>query len=157
MQKTKIPTLIWVGLIAAPIGWSISRLVLDASAALPPVPVVLPVMVILLAALLFAAAREVQGWIRERRHDRHIGPLRVARLLALAKAAEYFGAAVAGAYVGLAVLATDHLAVPMGRDRLLMSGLVIGSATLATVAAVILERACLDPPEDDHPGTPRAK
>ncbi|NED95413.1 DUF3180 family protein [Phytoactinopolyspora alkaliphila] len=157
MQKTKIPTLIWVGLIAAPIGWSISRLLLDASGTLPPVPVVLPVMVFLLAALLFAAAREVRGWIQERRHDRHIGPLRVARLLALAKAAEYFGAAAAGAYVGLAVLATDHLEVPMGRDRLVMSGLVIAFATLASGAAVALERACVVPPEDDQPGSPFPK
>ncbi|NED98738.1 DUF3180 domain-containing protein [Phytoactinopolyspora halotolerans] len=150
MQKTKIATLVWVALLAAPIGWSISRVIQDSTRELPPVPVVLPVLLALLAAFLFFAAREIKAWIRERRHDRHIGPLRVARTLALAKAAEFFGAALTGAYLGLATLAIDHLTVPMGRDRLLMAGLVVGAGTLATVAAVVLERACIVPPGDDE-------
>ncbi|WP_165367522.1 DUF3180 domain-containing protein [Phytoactinopolyspora endophytica] len=151
MQKTKIATLVWVGLVAAPIGWSISRLIQDYSHELPPVPVLFPVLVALLAAVLFVGAYEVRGWVRERRHDRHLGPLRVARLLALAKAVELFGAAVAGAYVGLAILAMDHFSVPMGRDRFLMAGTVVGASALATVAAVVLERACVVPADDDEP------
>jgi hypothetical protein len=155
MQKTKISTLGWVGLIAAPIGWSVSRLVLDRTGALPLVPVVLLIFVLILAGMMFAGARAIRGWIEERRHDRYLGPLRVARVLALAKATEFFGAALAGGYVGLSVLSIDHLASPMGRDALLRAGLMTGAAVLVTAAAVVLERACLVPP-DDETQEPRA-
>lgn len=151
MQKTKLTTLLWVALFTAPIGWSISRLILNASGELPPIPVLLPIFIAVLAVLMFAGAREVRAWIRERRHDRHIGPLRVARLLALAKAAEFFGSAVIGGYLGLAVLAVDHLASEMGRGGLLRAAAVAAAALVATVAAVLLERACLVPPDEEQP------
>jgi hypothetical protein len=151
MQKTRIATLAWTSLIAIPIGWSIGRLVHNATAELLPIPALLPAFLVLFAAAMFAGARAVRGWIRERRHDRHLGPLQVARILALAKAAEYFGAVIVGAYVGIAGIAIDHLAVPMGREGLLMAGLVAVAGALATVAAVVLERSCLVPPSDEDP------
>lgn len=154
MQKTKLATLLWICLIAAPIGWSISRLIHNATGTLPPIPLLLPAFIVVLAVIMLAGAREVRGWIHERRHDRHIGPLRVARLLALAKAAEFFGAAVIGGYVGLGVLAMDHLASSMGRGGLLRAGIVAAAAVLATVAAVVLERACLVPPDDEEGSEP---
>lgn len=150
MQKTRIATLVWTSLIAAPIGWSLGLVVHDATGLLPPIPLLLPLFLVVLSALMLAGARAVRGWIDHRRYDRHMGPLRVARMLALAKAAEFFGAAITGVYVGVAVLSMDHLAAPMGRDALWRSGFVIIGAVIATVAAVILERACLVPPSDDE-------
>ncbi len=148
MQKTRVGSLIWAGLIAAPIGWSISRLIDEWSQALPPIPVVLPLLVLFLAIGLFAGARAVRQWVTDRRFDRRIDPLRVARALALAKACEYFGAVVVGAYAGLGILAITMLNSPMGRERSVLSAVVIVCAIVMTIAATRLERACLVPPND---------
>lgn len=149
MQRTKISSLIWVGLIAAPIGWTISRLVDAASYALPPVPVVVPLLLLFLAVVLEFAGRTVRSWVVDRRFDEQVDALRVARVLVLAKAAAVFGAAVAGGYIGLAFLAVDALDVPMGRNRLLMSVIVVVVAIALAIAAVRCERACVAPPSDD--------
>ena len=156
MQRTRIGSLVWAALVAAPIGWSIARVVDAASGALPPVPWVLPLLLLFLAVAMFAGARAVRAWIHERRYDGRIDALRVARAVALAKASEYFGAVVAGAYAGLVLLALSMLDVPMGRNRAVLGGIVIVCATVLTVAAVRLERAGEVPPpaEDDEDGHP---
>ncbi len=151
MTQTRIGSLIWAAVVAAPIGWSISVLVDAATGVLPVVPWVLPLLVLFLAIILAAAARAVRGWVSERRHDTRLDALRVARLLALAKAAEYFGAVLVGGYLGLGVRALADLAVPMGQNRALLSALVVVAAVILTVAAVRLERACRVPPPDEEP------
>lgn len=153
MQRTKIGSLIWVALVAVPIGWSIGRVVDAASGALPPVPWVLPLLLVFLAIAMFAGARAVRGWIIERRFDRRIDALRVARSVALAKASEYFGAVLVGVYTGLGLLALDALDSPMGRNRAVLSATVVVAAVVLTVAAVRLERAGeVPPPPDDENG-----
>jgi hypothetical protein len=99
---------------------------------------------------LFVGARTVRGWIEERRYDSRMDALRAARLLALGKAAAVFGAAAAGAYVGLGVLALDSLAVPAGRNRVVLSALVAVVAVVVSIAGLRLERACMVPPDDDE-------
>jgi hypothetical protein len=150
MQKTRISSLLWAALIAIPIGWIASRLVDAGSGALPPVPWILPSLLLFLAMGIFAGARTIRQWITERRFDRRIDALRVARALALAKATEYFGAVVAGAYVGLGLHALSMLAMPMGRNRAIMSTAVVVCAIIMTLAAVRLERACEVPPPADE-------
>lgn len=151
MQQTKITTLLWVALIAAPIGWTISRIVDSATYALPPVPWVMPILLVFLAIVLELLGRAAGAWVRERRFDEQLDALRVARVVVVAKATAVFGAALAGGYVGLGLLATGSLDVPMGRNRLLMSGLVIVVAVFAVVAAIRCERACqVPPPSDDN-------
>lgn len=154
MQQTKLGTLVWVGLIAVPVGWSISRIFDEVGDVLPPVPWALPVLLVFLAIILFAGARAVSGWIHERRFDARLDPLRVARFLVLAKAAELFGAALAGAYFGLGLLALGSLAVPMGRNRTVLAACVVVAAIVLTVAAVRLERACVAPPPSDDDDRP---
>jgi len=150
VRPTRVSTLVWVALAAAPVGWSIGRIVDAASGALPPVPWILPLLLVFLAVVLFVGARTVRGWIEERRYDSRMDALRAARLLALGKAAAVFGAAVAGAYVGLGVLALDSLAVPAGRNRVVLSALVAVVAVVVSIAGLRLERACMVPPDDDE-------
>lgn len=149
MRPTRIGTLVWVALAAAPVGWSVGRVVDAASGTLPPVPWILPLLLVFLSALLFVGAYAVRGWVEERRYDRRLDALRVARLLALAKAAALFGALAVGAYLGLAVLALGSLSVPVGRNRAVLSALVVVAAVVVVVAALRLERACLVPPDED--------
>ncbi|MGH8774280.1 MAG: DUF3180 family protein [Jiangellaceae bacterium] len=151
MRPTRIGTLVWVALAAAPVGWSVGRIVEAVSDALPPVPWVLPLLLAFLAAVLFVGARVVRGWVEDRRYDGRMDALRAARLLALGKAAAVFGAGVAGAYVGLGVLALDLLSGSAGRDRAILCGLVAVAAVVVSVAAIRLERACQVPPSDEDP------
>ena len=79
-----VSTLLWVALAAIPVGWSIGRVVDAVSNTLPPVPI-LPLLLAFLALLLFVGAYAVRGWVQERRYDRRLDALRIARLLALGK------------------------------------------------------------------------
>ncbi|MET0521267.1 MAG: DUF3180 domain-containing protein [Jiangellaceae bacterium] len=149
MRPTRVSTLLWVALAAIPVGWSIGMVVDAVSNTLPPVPWILPLLLVFLALLLFVGAYAVRGWVQERRYDRRLDALRIARLLALGKAAAVFGALVVGVYVGIAVLALGSLEVPAGRNRALLSALVVVAAVVVVVAALRLERACLVPPPDE--------
>lgn len=150
MQRTKVGSLIWVAVVAVPVGWSIGRIVDAASGALPPIPWVLPLLLLFLAIGMFAGARAVRGWITERRFDQRIDALRVARSVALAKASAYFGALLTGVYAGLGLLALGLLDSPMGRNRAVLSAIVVVAAVVLTVAAVRLERAGEVPPPSDE-------
>jgi len=149
VRPTRVSTLLWVALAAIPVGWSIGMVVDAVSNTLPPVPWILPLLLVFLALLLFVGAYAVRGWVQERRYDRRLDALRIARLLALGKAAAVFGALVVGVYVGIAVLALGSLEVPAGRNRAILSALVVVAAVVVVVAALRLERACLVPPPDE--------
>lgn len=151
MHRTKVGTLLGIGLAAVPAGW-ILGLVADAvSGALPAVPWgVIPVLVAM-AVIGFVGARVVRAWIAERRYDRAVDALLVARLLALAKAVAVFGVVVTGAYVGLGLLTLDRLTGTVARDRALLAASIAVGGVLVTIAAVRLERACeVPPPPDDE-------
>ena len=151
VRPTRVSTLLWVALAAVPVGWSVGTVIDAVSSTLPPIPWILPLLIAFLALLLFVGAYAVRGWVQERRYDRRLDALRIARLLALGKAAAVFGAVVVGAYLGLAVLALGSLEVPVGRNRAVLSALVVVAGVVVVVAALRLERACLVPPpeEDD--------
>jgi hypothetical protein len=153
VRPTRVSTLLWVALAAVPVGWSIGRIIDVVSGTLPPVPWILPLLLVFLAVLLFVGAYAVRGWVEERRYDRRLDALRIARLLALAKAAAVFGALVVGAYLGIAVLALDSLAVPAGRNRAVLGALVVVAGVLVVVAALRLERAGTVPPSDEDTDT----
>jgi Protein of unknown function (DUF3180) len=157
VRPTRVTTLLWIALAAVPVGWTVSQVVDTVSGTLPPVPWILPLLLVFLAALLFLGAYAVKGWIEERRYDRRLDALRIARLLALAKAAAAFGAIVVGAYLGLILLALGSLSVPAGRNRAVFGGLVVVAAVIVVVGALRLERACLVPPDEDTSDTEGAR
>jgi hypothetical protein len=157
MRPTRVSTLAWVALAAIPVGWSVGMVVDAVSGTLPPIPWILPLLLMFLAALLFVSAYAVRGWVEQRRFDRRLDALRVARLLALGKAAAMFGALVVGAYLGIGVLALGSLSVPVGRNRALLSALVVLAGVVVVVAALRLERACLVPPDEDTSDTDGAR
>lgn len=153
MQRTRVGTLIWAFLFGVPVGWLIARAVRWSGGGLPPIPVVLPILLVALAVAGIVAARWVRAWVDERKHERQLDALRVARLVVMAKAGAIFGAFVAGIYGGIVLVALELLEVPLGRNRAIVGVLVVLAAAAVSVAAVILERACEapPPPEDDEP------
>lgn len=157
MRPTRVSTLVWVALAAIPVGWSIAMVVDAVSGTLPPIPWILPLLLMFLAALMFVGAYAVRGWVEQRRFDRRLDALRVARLLALGKAAAMFGALVVGAYLGIGVLALGSLSVPVGRNRAVLSALVVLAGVVVIIAALRLERAGLVPPDEDTSETDGAR
>jgi 4-hydroxybenzoate polyprenyltransferase len=144
-------------LAAIPVGWSVARVIDSVSGTLPPIPWILPLLLLFLAVLLFLGAYAVRGWVEERRYDRRLNALRIARLSALGKAAAVFGGFVVGAYLGIGLLALGSLAVPAGRNRSVLAALVIVAGVVIVVAALRLERACLVPPDEDTSDTDGAR
>jgi hypothetical protein len=151
VKRTRLGTLLGIGLAAIPAGWILGLLADAIGGGLPAVPWILVPLLVFMAVLIGGGARVVRGWVTERRYSERVDALLVARLLALAKAVAVFGAVVAGGYVGLGLLAFDRLSGTIARDRALLSGAVALGGLLVAVAAVRLERACEvpRPPEDD--------
>lgn len=152
MHRTRVGTLIWAFVFGVPVGWLIARAVRSTGGGLPPIPAVLPILLVVLAITGVVAARWVRGWVDERKHERHLDALRVARLVAMAKAGAIFGAVVAGLYAGMVLVAVDLLDVPLGRNRAIVGGIVVVAAMAVSVSALFLERACEapPPPQDDE-------
>ncbi|HEX6233958.1 MAG TPA: DUF3180 domain-containing protein [Jiangellaceae bacterium] len=155
MRATKISTLLGVGLAGLPAGWLFGRLVKASTGALPSVPWVLVIVLVVMAVLLLLGARVARGWIDERRYDTRVDALVVARLLALGKAASVFGAIVAGVYFGIAGVAVNQLSGTVARDRALLAVAVALASIAVAVAGFRLELACRVPPdESDDTGQP---
>lgn len=155
MRPTRISVLIGLGLAAIPAGWTLARLIDVLVGRLPAIPWATPALLVTLALALLISARMVRGWVRERRYDRQLNALRVARLLVLAKAGAVFGVVIAGGYAGFGIVALRFVESAFGRERLWAAGLTVVAGVLVTVAALRLENACRVPPEDEQePGPP---
>ena len=149
MRTTKISTLLSVGLAGIPAGWLFGRLVQASTGALPSVPWVLAIVLVVMAVMLLLGARVARGWIQERRYDGRVDALVVARLLALGKGGSVFGAIVAGVYAGIAGVVLNQLSGTVARDRALLAGAVAVAGVAVAVAGFRLELACRVPPPDE--------
>jgi hypothetical protein len=149
VRATKVSTLLGVGLAGIPAGWLFGRLVQATTGALPSVPWVLAVVLVVMAILLLLSARVARGWIWERRYDRRVDALVVARLLALGKAGSVVGAVVAGVYAGIGGVVLNQLSGTVARDRAVLAGVVALAGVAVAVAGFRLELACRVPPPDE--------
>ena len=154
MRATKISSLLWVGLAGIPVGWLFGRLVKVTTGALPSVPWVLAIVLVVMAILLLLGARVARGWISERRYDGRVDALVVARLLALGKAGSVFGVVVAGVYAGIGGVVLNQLSGTVARDRALLAAAVALGGVAVAVAGYLLEMACRVPPEEPDEGGP---
>lgn len=81
---------------------------------------------------------------------RRLDPLRATRVLALARASAFAGAAMAGAYAALALLTAPSAAAEPRAERLLIALVAVVAASALSVAGVVVERWCRVPPGDDR-------
>lgn len=156
MTRTSPRLLVLLGLAAAPVGWTVGGIVDTLAVGLPQVPRLTPVLVGFLAALLAVLALAARGWVAERRYDRRIDALVVARLVVLAKASAVFGALAAGGYGGFAALALRETGLSTGSERPVVAALTALAGVAVAVAACWLERSCTVPPRDDEEAPPLA-
>lgn len=153
MRPTRIPTLVAVA-VAVGIGlWVIVRL---AYAVIPPLPVTTVAVLVLVTIVEFILAWAVWARINRRPGAPMLGPLVIARYVALAKASAYASAVAVGAFGGLLVYLLDQLSTPTQRTDALVAGSSMLAAGALCVAAMLLEYACRVPkdPEDEDRKSP---
>lgn len=87
--------------------------------------------------------------------DRHrVDPQRATQVLALARAAAFGGAGLAGAYLAVALLTAPTAVVDPRVQRLVLAGAATAASVVVSVAGVVVERWCRLP--DDGRGDRRA-
>jgi uncharacterized membrane protein YjfL (UPF0719 family) len=83
------------------------------------------------------------------RDRRLIDARRAVNFLMLAKASARVGALVAGGYLGFALQFVDSLDVPLPRERFVRSLICAVTGVVIVVSALLLERACRVPKDED--------
>lgn len=150
MTPTRIPTLVAVA-VAVGIGlWVIVRM---AYAVIPPLPWTTVAVLVLVTIVELVLAWAVWSRINRRPGAPMLGPLVIARYVALAKASAYASAVAAGAFGGLFAYLLDHLSTPTQRADAWVAGACLLAAGALCVAAMLLEYACRvpkDPDDENH-------
>ncbi len=72
------------------------------------------------------------------------------KMLALSRSCAIVGALFAGGYGGFAATFLGDLDTPLGQARALHGGVAAGAGILLLIAALLLERACRLPEDDDE-------
>jgi small-conductance mechanosensitive channel len=116
--------------------------------ALPPrVPWSAPIGLVVFAAMVGALAWSTYQRLQVRRE--RMEPQRAVAFLVLGKASALAGAAVAGGYLGFALMFLARIDAATPRDRVIRSGVAIVAAVGLAIAGLRLERACKVPDADD--------
>jgi hypothetical protein len=110
------------------------------------VPWTVPAVLAAAAGAILAAAWPVRQYVRGKR--RVIDPLRAANILTLAKACALGGAALAGLYLGIALIAAAQLHSPASWLRLWQDLAAFGAAAGLAAAGRVAEWFCQLPPTD---------
>lgn len=136
--------LIVVGLLV----WALLRFAYDAP---PPLqwPISIPLAILAVAELV--AARRVRAAVRHDPDARPMAAIVIARCVALGKSSALVAAAVAGATLGLLVRLLPDISMIAAAAHDAAVGLVLlGVAVVLGAAGLLLERAGIDPGNDDR-------
>lgn len=139
LRPTPLASLLGWAVVGLVGGWAVHP-VCDRLGVVPPLvaapqPLALLLLAVILGYVAWATHRAVH--VRHERLDAH----QAVNRLVLARASAFVGALVAGGYVGYAISWIGDPA-ELADERLTRSFLAGGCAVAATVAAVLLERAC---------------
>jgi len=148
MKPTRITVLV---LLAAAAGSVSYLLTSNFYNDIPPLPLLGPIFLVLLAAAEAYTASTTAARLAGRPRTQPIHPLTVARIAVLAKATSPVAAIAAGAYAGVlayvAQLEGPHASADL---RAAIAGVV--ASVLLAIAALAMERVCRvkEPPPDDR-------
>lgn len=116
---------------------------------LPPLGYLVPVPLTALALVELVAARRVRAAVRHDPDAKPMTAIAIARCTALGKASAVVGAGIAGAAVALLLrVLPDADTVRASAHDARVGALLLGSAILAGLAGLVLERAGIDPNRD---------
>nr|WP_202460089.1 DUF3180 domain-containing protein [Streptomyces sp. SID1328] len=145
-----------VFVVAGVLSWAGARL-WNSLGTLPGVPVAAPIVLALIAVVLFATALSLRARLkaqRERRPDaKGVDPMMAARAVVFGHASALVAALVSGVYGGTGVLLLELLDIPARRDQAIYAGFSVLAGFAVIAAALLLERICRLPEDDDTPPT----
>lgn len=153
IRRTTWRVLAAVLVVTTAVSWALFRALASRGVTSPPVPWLVTAVLLLIAAVV-----GVLGWgVRQYQQGKRptLDPLRAARTAALAKAASYTGALLAGWYGGQALVALPDLDAAGPRERAAAAGLaVLGSLVLAGVGLLAEWFCSIRPPKGGRPEEP---
>ncbi|MET7611255.1 DUF3180 domain-containing protein [Streptomyces seoulensis] len=156
MKQLRIRVLAGVFVVAGVLSWAGARL-WNSLGTLPGVPVAAPIVLALIAVVLFATALSLRARFkaqRERRPDaKGVDPMMAARAVVFGHASALVAALVSGVYGGTGVLLLELLDIPARRDQAIYAGFSVLAGFGVIAAAILLERICRLPEDDDTPPT----
>jgi small-conductance mechanosensitive channel len=116
---------------------------------LPPrIPWTAPIGLAVFAALVGALAWSTHQRLQVRRE--RMEPQRAVAFLALGKASALAGAAVAGGYLGFALMFLTRIDAATPRDRVIRAAVAVVAGVGLMIAGLRLERACKVPDDEDE-------
>ncbi|MFD4538260.1 DUF3180 domain-containing protein [Streptomyces bauhiniae] len=156
MKQLRIRVLAGVFVVAGVLSWAGARL-WNSLGTLPGVPVAAPIVLALIAVVLFATALSLRARFkaqRERRPDaKGVDPMMAARAVVFGHASALVAALVSGVYGGTGVLLLELLDIPARRDQAIYAGFSVLAGFAVIAAAILLERICRLPEDDETPPT----
>lgn len=154
MNRTSTLVLFGAGVVGLIVGFGVDQLLTGAGRPTFTPSVLLPVLLVMLAAATILLALPIRRAITGASAE-PVDPFRAVRVAMLAKASSIVGAVVAGVGVGLlSFLFTRPVSPSLGSSGAVLAAIVGGLVLL--VAGVIAERLCTIRKEDDddQPGPP---
>lgn len=132
MKQLRIRVLAGVFVVAGVLSWAGARL-WNSLGTLPSVPVAAPIVLALIAVVLFATALSLRARFkaqRERRPDaKGVDPMMAARAVVFGHASALVAALVSGVYGGTGVLLLELLDIPARRDQAIYAGFAVLAAS----------------------------
>jgi hypothetical protein len=157
VRPTRTRTLLLLAVGVAVVSWIGLRWWSQAGNELPMLPWSTPGVMGLLAVAVLAAGWPVRRWTRGQRSE-PLDPLRAARTVVLAKAAQYAGSLLTGWYVGQALVILPSIDVEPRRDMLVRGLVSAVAAVVVWVAGWLVERFCrVDRRDEDDEPPPGAE
>ncbi len=154
MTPTRSRPLLLVSLAIAVLSGLALRAWSAAGNELPALPWSAPGVMVLMAVAVLVVGLPVRQWTRGERTT-PLDPLRAARTVVLAKAAQYAGALLSGWYAGQALALVATIDVGPRRAMLLRAVVALVTAVAVWVTGWLVEQFCrVDRSSDDDPPPP---
>lgn len=151
MRQTSLRLVVGLVVLGVAIGWALLGLLRGVMTAVPALSWSVAGGLAVLAIALFGG-----GWyVYDRVHRKGFGvnALLAFRLLLFAKASLLVGSIVCGGYAGLGLRRMSLLGDAISSEQVIIAFVSAGAAGLVMVGAVLLERACKVPEDDDQSGS----
>lgn len=154
MTPTRTRSLLLVAAAMTVVTWVALRWWSSSGHELPMLPWSTVGVMALLAVAVFVAGWPVRRWTRGLRTE-PLDPLRAARTVVLAKAAQYAGSLLTGWYVGQVLVILPSVDVEPRRDLLVRGLASAAAAVLVWVVGWLVERFCrVDRRDEDDASRP---
>lgn len=144
----RISHLVGVALVVGALSWMGWSVYLSRGNLLPPSTWISSIILVVTAALVFAAGLPVRRFLQGRA-TRTLSPIRAARTLVLAQAAALTGAGVLGFYVAQLILLVPDIDLPSYRALFWRLLALCAGALLLAAAGMATQRMCRIEPRDE--------